>query len=106
MTVTGTGVIRSILMAPSKQHLVIAPQTGDAQLWHIMSNSLVHTFKGKNTHISRSSEPNCQHLQAIAIPNAFLSMNDQTILERFYFFSKNIHFYAIADQSSNEFIAQ
>lgn len=47
MTVSGTGLIRSIMMAPSKQHLVIAPQTGDAQLWHIMSNSLVHTFKGK-----------------------------------------------------------
>lgn len=46
MTVTGTGLIRSIVMAPSKQHLVIAPQVGDAQLWHIMSNSLVHTFKG------------------------------------------------------------
>lgn len=48
MTVSGTGLIRSLVMAPSKQHLVIAPQVGDAQLWHIMSNSLVHTFKGKH----------------------------------------------------------
>lgn len=47
MTVSGTGLIRSIMMAPSKQHLVIAPQSGDAQLWHIMSNRVVHTFKGK-----------------------------------------------------------
>lgn len=47
MTVTGTGAIRSIVMAPSKQHLIISPQVGDAQLWHIMSNSLVHTLKGK-----------------------------------------------------------
>lgn len=51
MTVTGTGVIRSIVMAPSKQHLVIAPQVGDAQLWHIMSNSLVHTFKGTRKNV-------------------------------------------------------
>lgn len=50
MTVSGTGLIRSIVMAPSKQHLVIAPQLGDAQLWHIMSNSLVHTFKGITNH--------------------------------------------------------
>lgn len=47
MTVSGTGLIRSIVMAPSKQHLIIAPQVGDAQLWHIMSNSIVHTFKGE-----------------------------------------------------------
>lgn len=47
MTVSGTGPIRSITVAPSKQHLVISPQVGDAQLWHIMSNSIVHTFKGQ-----------------------------------------------------------
>lgn len=46
MTVTGTGPIREIAMAPSKQHLLIATKTGDVQLCHIMSNSLVHTFKG------------------------------------------------------------
>lgn len=46
MTVIGTGVIRSIVMAPSEQHLIISPQVGDAQLWHIMSNSLVHTLRG------------------------------------------------------------
>ncbi|XP_055320250.1 protein qui-1 isoform X3 [Sitodiplosis mosellana] len=57
MTVTGTGLIRSIVMAPSKQHLVIAPQVGDAQLWHIMSNSLVHTFKGHNGAITSMIVP-------------------------------------------------
>lgn len=49
MTLSGTGVVRSILLAPSKQHLIITPQVGDAQLWHIMSNSLVHTLKGNQT---------------------------------------------------------
>lgn len=47
MTVSGPGPIRCIELAPSKQHLVISPKTGDAQLWHIMSNSIVHTFKGE-----------------------------------------------------------
>lgn len=46
MTVTGTGVISTLEVSPDKQHLVIAPKVGDPQLWHIMSNSLVHTFKG------------------------------------------------------------
>lgn len=59
MTVSGTGVIRSIVMAPSKQHLVLAPQTGDAQLWHIMSNSIVHTFKGKLSRIEYLNTPAC-----------------------------------------------
>lgn len=46
MTVSGPGPIRCIEMAPSKQHLIIVSKVGDAHLWHIMSNSLVHTFKG------------------------------------------------------------
>lgn len=47
MTVTGTGPIRYIDVAPSKQHLIISPRTGDVQMWHIMNNCLVHTFRGK-----------------------------------------------------------
>ncbi|XP_059226563.1 protein qui-1 isoform X1 [Stomoxys calcitrans] len=46
MTVSGTGPIRDICVAPSKQHLILATKSGDVQLWHIMSNSLEHTFKG------------------------------------------------------------
>ncbi|XP_055702272.1 protein qui-1 [Phlebotomus papatasi] len=46
MTVSGTGQIRTIDLSPSKQHLIIGPKIGDVQLWHIMNNSLVHTFKG------------------------------------------------------------
>lgn len=46
MTISGPGPIRYIEMAPSRQHLIVVPKTGDAQLWHIMSNSLVHTFRG------------------------------------------------------------
>ncbi|XP_055839533.1 protein qui-1 isoform X2 [Episyrphus balteatus] len=46
MTVSGTGPIRDIVVAPSKQHLILATKSGDVQLWHIMSNSLEHTFKG------------------------------------------------------------
>ena len=49
MTVTGTGPIRFIDVAPTKQHLIISPKTGDVQMWHIMNNCLVYTFKGKST---------------------------------------------------------
>lgn len=31
---------------PSCQHVVVVPDVGDPQLWHIMTNDLVHTFKG------------------------------------------------------------
>ncbi|XP_037046627.1 uncharacterized protein LOC119081650 [Bradysia coprophila] len=57
MTISGPGPIRCIVVAPSKQHLVIAPKTGDAQLWHIMSNSLVHTFKGHSGNVTCLSVP-------------------------------------------------
>ncbi|KAI8128861.1 putative WD repeat-containing protein [Lucilia cuprina] len=46
MTVSGTGPIRDVCVAPSKQHLILATKSGDVQLWHIMSNSLEHIFKG------------------------------------------------------------
>ncbi|XP_016940916.3 protein qui-1 isoform X1 [Drosophila suzukii] len=46
MTVSGTGCIRSVWLAPSKQHLILATNSGDVQQWHIMSNSLEHIFKG------------------------------------------------------------
>ncbi|XP_052750430.1 protein qui-1 [Galleria mellonella] len=38
-------------LAPSGQHLVLAPSAGDPQLWHVMSNSRVHTFKGHSGRI-------------------------------------------------------
>ncbi|KOB52374.1 putative WD repeat-containing protein, partial [Operophtera brumata] len=44
-TSTSIGV-KLLQLAPSGQHLVLAPKTGDPQLWHVMSNSKVHTFKG------------------------------------------------------------
>lgn len=40
------GGARLLALAPTGQHLLLAPEKGDPQLWHIMSNSLVHTFKG------------------------------------------------------------
>ncbi|EDW85717.1 uncharacterized protein Dwil_GK23222 [Drosophila willistoni] len=46
MTVSGTGVIRAVCLAPSKQHLILATNSGEVQQWHIMSNSLEHIFKG------------------------------------------------------------
>ncbi|XP_058836478.1 protein qui-1 [Topomyia yanbarensis] len=46
MTVPGPGPFRCIEVSPSKQHLILSPKVGDPQLWHIMSNSLVHTFRG------------------------------------------------------------
>ncbi|KAG7299949.1 hypothetical protein JYU34_016975 [Plutella xylostella] len=42
---------RLLQLAPSGQHLVLAPSAGDPQLWHIMSNSKVHTFKGHSGRI-------------------------------------------------------
>ncbi|XP_068081226.1 protein qui-1 [Anabrus simplex] len=38
--------VKLIEPTPSGQHVVIVPQTGDPQLWHVMSNTLTHTFKG------------------------------------------------------------
>ncbi|XP_033234767.1 NACHT domain- and WD repeat-containing protein 1 isoform X1 [Drosophila pseudoobscura] len=46
MTVSGTGVIRAVCLAPSRQHLILATSSGEVQQWHIMSNSLEHIFKG------------------------------------------------------------
>ncbi|XP_016984916.1 uncharacterized protein LOC108048641 isoform X2 [Drosophila rhopaloa] len=46
MTVSGTGCIRAVWLAPTKQHLILATNSGDVQQWHIMSNSLEHIFKG------------------------------------------------------------
>ncbi|XP_026328462.1 uncharacterized protein LOC113236548 [Hyposmocoma kahamanoa] len=42
---------RLLQLAPSGQHLVLAPSAGDPQLWHVMSNSKVHTFKGHSGRI-------------------------------------------------------
>lgn len=47
MTVSGSGPFRAVCVVSSKQHLVLATTSGDVQLWHIMSNSLEHTYKGK-----------------------------------------------------------
>jgi hypothetical protein len=46
MTVPG-GAITQFEVSPCKQYLILAKKTGDPQLWHIMSNTLVGTFKGK-----------------------------------------------------------
>lgn len=46
MTVPG-GAITHFEVSPCKQHLIIARKTGDPQLWHIMSNRIIGTFKGK-----------------------------------------------------------
>ncbi|XP_063698417.1 protein qui-1 isoform X2 [Culicoides brevitarsis] len=52
MTVTGTGVISSLEVSFDKQHLIVAPKIGDPQLWNIMKNSLVYTFKGHSAPIT------------------------------------------------------
>ena len=38
--------VRLVEAAPSGQHVVVVPPHGDAQLWHVMSGQLVHTFRG------------------------------------------------------------
>ncbi|XP_055527282.1 protein qui-1 isoform X1 [Wyeomyia smithii] len=52
MTVPGPGPVRCIEVSPSKQHLILSPKVGDPQLWHIMSNSLVHTFRGHSAAVT------------------------------------------------------
>ncbi|XP_039300849.1 uncharacterized WD repeat-containing protein alr3466-like, partial [Nilaparvata lugens] len=42
------GGVNLIEPTPSAQHIVVVPHTGDPQLWHVMSNTLVTTFKGHN----------------------------------------------------------
>ncbi|XP_011344899.1 NACHT domain- and WD repeat-containing protein 1 isoform X3 [Ooceraea biroi] len=44
--------VKLIEAAPSGQHVVVVPPQGDAQLWHVMSSQLVHTFKGHSSPIS------------------------------------------------------
>ncbi|KAI4490814.1 hypothetical protein M0804_003758 [Polistes exclamans] len=44
--------VRLVEAAPSGQHVVVVPPQGDAQLWHVMSGQLVHTFKGHSSPIS------------------------------------------------------
>ncbi|XP_015605935.1 NACHT domain- and WD repeat-containing protein 1 isoform X2 [Cephus cinctus] len=44
--------VRLVEAAPSGQHVVVVPPQGDAQLWHVMSGQLVHTFKGHSGPIS------------------------------------------------------
>jgi len=44
--------VKLIEPTPSGQHVVVIPQTGDPQLWHVMSNSLTHTFKGTSLFFS------------------------------------------------------
>ncbi|EFN75451.1 Uncharacterized WD repeat-containing protein alr3466 [Harpegnathos saltator] len=44
--------VKLIEAAPSGQHVVVVPPQGDAQLWHVMSGQLVHTFKGHSSPIS------------------------------------------------------
>ncbi|XP_076684288.1 protein qui-1 [Andrena cerasifolii] len=44
--------VKLVEAAPSGQHVIIVPFQGDAQLWHVMSGQLVHTFKGHSNPIS------------------------------------------------------
>ncbi|XP_071874165.1 protein qui-1 [Bombus fervidus] len=44
--------VKLVEAAPSGQHVIIIPFQGDAQLWHVMSGQLVHTFKGHSNPIS------------------------------------------------------
>nr|CAD7203080.1 unnamed protein product [Timema douglasi] len=38
--------VKLIEPTPSGQHIIVVPPLGDPQLWHVMSNTLSHTFKG------------------------------------------------------------
>ncbi|KAK0161111.1 hypothetical protein PV327_009624 [Microctonus hyperodae] len=44
--------IKMMEVAPSGQHVIVIPCQGNAQLWHIMTGQLVHTFRGHSNPIS------------------------------------------------------
>ncbi|CAK9825608.1 Protein qui-1 [Anthophora retusa] len=44
--------VKLVQPTPSGQHVIVVPFQGDAQLWHVMSAQLVHTFKGHSSPIS------------------------------------------------------
>ncbi|XP_078041710.1 NACHT domain- and WD repeat-containing protein 1 isoform X1 [Augochlora pura] len=44
--------VKLVEVAPSGQHVIVVPFQGDAQLWHVMSAQLVHTFTGHSNPIS------------------------------------------------------
>ncbi|KAG5678699.1 hypothetical protein PVAND_008347 [Polypedilum vanderplanki] len=60
MTVPG-GAISQFEVSPCKQYLILAKKTGDPQLWHIMSNTLVGTFKGHSGAITCMMVPKNTH---------------------------------------------
>nr|XP_014277406.2 NACHT domain- and WD repeat-containing protein 1 [Halyomorpha halys] len=45
-TIVCSSGVRQIEPTFSAQHVIVIPNSGDPQLWHVMSNSLLHTFKG------------------------------------------------------------
>ncbi|XP_057334739.1 protein qui-1 [Microplitis mediator] len=51
-TLTCPQNVKFVEPAPTGQHVIIVPDQGDAQLWHVMSGQLVHTFKGHSNPIS------------------------------------------------------
>uniref|UniRef100_A0A8D9ERW0 Uncharacterized WD repeat-containing protein alr3466 n=1 Tax=Cacopsylla melanoneura TaxID=428564 RepID=A0A8D9ERW0_9HEMI len=52
--------INLIETTPSGQHVIVVPHEGDPQMWRIMSNSLVHTFKGHTGKILCIHVSQCQ----------------------------------------------
>lgn len=46
MTVPG-GPITNLEVSSCKQYLILAKKADNPQLWHIMSNTLIGSFKGK-----------------------------------------------------------
>lgn len=48
--------VKLIEAAPSGQHVVVVPPQGDAQLWHVMSGQLVHTFKGREKYVIQQKD--------------------------------------------------
>ncbi|CAG5084256.1 Similar to qui-1: Protein qui-1 (Caenorhabditis elegans), partial [Cotesia congregata] len=51
-TLTCPQNVKFVEPAPTGQHVIVIPDQGDPQLWHVMSGQLVHTFKGHSNPIS------------------------------------------------------
>ncbi|CAG2053361.1 unnamed protein product [Timema podura] len=55
--------VKLIEPTPSGQHIIVVPPLGDPQLWHVMSNTLSHTFK-EVARLERASERVTEHARS------------------------------------------
>lgn len=78
MTVPG-GRITHFEVSPCKQHLIIARKTGDPELWHIMGNRYIGSFKGEFD--ARSDHNFMEHLTSLKTFDSWTFMMRERLYE-------------------------